>query len=205
MKVFMGCEESGVGRRAFQAQGHYVLSCDLQPARDGSLAHHQGDVVELLKSFPDQYFDIGVFHPDCTKMCVAGNRYHAGTKGRVDQVAWTVMLWRLAKLKCRRVAFENPASVMFGALRPLGADVQYVQPWQHGHMEQKKTGFALYQLPRIAETNNVYEEMMRLPKSQRERIFYMSPGENRSRDRSESYSGIMNALAEQWTRFVEQS
>lgn len=196
--VLMGCEESGVGRRAFEARGHKVTSCDLLPARDGAANHIQTDIVKYLERCDDKVFDLGVFHPDCTTMCVAGNRHYAGTSARADQVRWTVELWELAKRKCKRVAFENPASVMFAPLRQRGAVVQYVQPWQFGHREQKKTGFALHGLPGLVPTNDVSAEMMRLPKSQRERIFFMSPGPNRSRDRSESYAGIMAACADQW-------
>lgn len=199
MKIIIGCEESGVGRRIFREYGHWVVSCDLKPARDGEeFFHKEGDIVEFLNSVPDGNFDLGLFHPDCTAMCVAGNRTYANSEDRDRAVFWTMDLWDLAKRKCNRVMFENPASVIFPYLRRAGADVQYVQPWQHGHLEQKKTGLALHNLPRLTETKNVYAEMMALPRKERERIFFMSPGANRSRDRSESYSGILAAMANQW-------
>lgn len=199
MQVLLGCEESGVGRRAFQERGQTARSCDLKPSRDSSPMHHTGDIVEYLERTPDLFFDLGIFHPDCTAMCVAGNRYYANTQARSNQIDWTLALWHLAKRKCKRVAFENPASVIFPVLRKHGALVQYVQPWMFDHMEQKKTGLALHNLQPLKETNNVWVPMQALPKSQRERIFYMSPGENRSRDRSESYPGILAAMADQWS------
>ncbi|MGJ3630069.1 hypothetical protein AB5I41_31645 [Sphingomonas sp. MMS24-JH45] len=64
----------------------------------------------------------------------------------------------------KHVALENPASVIFPYLRDVydcGVDVQYVQPWQHGHPEQKKTGLALFDLPRLTDTDNVYDHMIR--------------------------------------------
>ena len=198
MKVLIGCEESGVGRRAFEKRGHEVISVDLKPPRDGARNHHCGDIVEFLGLCPNEYYDLGIFHPECTKVAVCGNRTWAGTVARTAQIEWICNLWELAKLKCRRVCFENPASVIWRPLRGLGAAVQYVQPWQFGHMEQKKTGLGLHNLPPLRETENVYEQMMQLPKSQRERVFYMSPGQNRSRDRSQSYAGILEAMADQW-------
>lgn len=36
MRVLIGCETSGVMRRAFAARGHDVWSVDLLPAEDGS-------------------------------------------------------------------------------------------------------------------------------------------------------------------------
>lgn len=43
-RVLIGCETSGVMRRAFAALGHDVWSCDLLPAEDGSNRHIRGDV-----------------------------------------------------------------------------------------------------------------------------------------------------------------
>lgn len=208
LNIIIGCEESGVGRRAFQERGHTATSCDINPARDGSFYHHQGDIVAWLASVADGYYDIGIFHPECTTVCVAGNRTYAPggvpTKARLDQIDWIANLWLLAKRKCKAVAFENPASVIFPVLRGMGADVQYVQPWQHGHMEQKKTGLALWNLPHLEETNNVYEAMMALPRKERERIHFMSPGKDRSQKRSESYTGILSAMADQWGARLEE-
>lgn len=203
MKVIIGCEESGVGRRAFRERGHHCRSVDLLPARDGkAIQHAQMDIVAFLEACSDGWYDLGIFHPECTSVCVAGNKTYAPggvpTQARLDQIEWIIALWHLAKRKCKRVCFENPASVIWPHLRKLGADVQYVQPYEFGHLEQKRTGLGLYNLPRLAPTNNVFAEMMRLPKHERERIHYMSPSKTRSRDHSESFAGIMDAMANQW-------
>lgn len=47
MRILIACEESGVVRSAFAAQGHDVWSCDLLPTRVPGL-HYQGDVRHLL-------------------------------------------------------------------------------------------------------------------------------------------------------------
>lgn len=154
--------------------------------------------MAILGIEPDGEYDLGIMHPDCTAVCVAGNRTYSGTQEREDQIEWIMQLAYIAKWKCARLCIENPVSVIFPHLRSAGFTIQYVQPWQHGHMEQKKTGLALFNLPPLVETNNVYDAMMDLPKCKRERVFYMSPGENRKRDRSESYSGILAAMADQW-------
>jgi hypothetical protein len=113
-------------------------------------------------------------------------------------------LWHLAKLCSDHVALENPSSVIFPRLRHYGADVQYVQPWMFGHPETKNTGFALHGLPRLTATNNVYEEMISRPNKEKHRIWYMSPGENRKRDRSETYAGIGAAIVSQWAPVMMQ-
>lgn len=53
MRVLVGCETSGVVRRAFAARGHDAWSCDLLPAEDGSNRHFVGDVRDYLD--PTEY------------------------------------------------------------------------------------------------------------------------------------------------------
>jgi len=97
------------------------------------------------------------------------------------------------------VVMENPASVLFPYLRTMyAADVQYIQPWQFGHPEQKKTGLALHKATRLQPTEDVKEFMMTLPVKKRERIWYMSPGPDRQKERARFFPGIAAAMAEQW-------
>jgi len=55
-------------------------------------------------------------------------------------------------------------------------------------------------LQKLIETNNVKEEMMALPKRERERLHYLPPSEDRWKLRSTTYQGIANAMADQWGR-----
>lgn len=199
MDVLIGCEESGEVRDAFLRRGHRAWSNDLVPARNGG-PHLQMDVMQALD---ERDWDLAILHPDCTAMAVSGNRHYGkGTPGEWErdvQVDWTLSLWEKARKRARKgVVLENPASVIFPALRARGVVVQYVHPWMFGHMEQKKTGLALDRLPLLKETNNVYEAMMALPSAERERIWRMPPGENRKRDRSKTFTGIAEALADQY-------
>ena len=200
MKVLIGQEESGIVTAAFRRLGHEAYSCDLLPTRGNPGWHYQMDVKECIKKYGP--WDLGIFHPDCTNMAVCNNKLCARGKprhqDRLNDIKWTLDQWELSLKYCDRVAMENPASTIFPFLRKLGAVVQYIQPYQFGHLEQKKTGLALHNLPELEETNNVYIEMMKLPKRERERVFHMSPGEHRKRDRSETYQGIAEAMAEQW-------
>jgi hypothetical protein len=201
MRVFVGCEFSGVVRDAFIRRGHDAMSCDLLPTEvDGP--HHQGDIVAYLQGVPDKYFDLIILHPDCTAMALCGNGTYAPkgviSKERRAAVKWTLALWSLAKKKGMRVCLENPGSVIFPPLRERGALVQYVQPWQFGHAETKNTGLALEGLMPLTETENVYERMTALPKKERHRVWYMGKSDTRGHERSRSYPGISEAMAEQW-------
>ena len=199
MKVLVACEYSAVVREEFEKLGHDAMSCDLLDSEKPG-KHHKGDVIAYLHTVPDGYFDLIIAHPECTKLCVSGNStYGVGMRKhqeRIDSAAWTEMFWNLCKRKARRVGFENPVGVL--ARFTSIPKAQYIQPYQFGHLEQKKTGLHLHNLPPLKETNNVYEEMMNLPKNVRERMHYMPPGPNRWKERSRTYQGIANAFASQW-------
>lgn len=204
MKVLIGCEESQIVTRAFRKRGHEAYSCDLVETRGNPDWHFQADVMDII---PIRYWDLIILHPDCTAMAVSGNGTYGLNKDgtpkkdhhkRVAAIDWTVKLWMLAKKYSKSVGLENPKSVIFPVLRKLGANIQYIQPYQFGHPETKATGFALHNLDTLKETDNVYDEMMKLPPKERHKVWYASPSINRKRDRSETYQGIANAMADQW-------
>lgn len=189
MRILVGCEESGVVRDAFLAKGHEAYSNDLLPARRGG-PHLKMDVFEALRHHGP--WDIVILHPDCTRMALSGNRWYGKGSGRErereDQIVWTESLWLEAQALCRAgCALENPASVLWSRIgRP-----QYIQPWQFGHGETKRTGILAHRLPALKPTSIVT--------GREQRIWKMPPGENRKRDRSETYPGIAAAMAEQYT------
>jgi len=195
MKVLIGCEYSGVVRDTFTEKGHYAISCDLLPTDSPGL-HHQGDIFDMLAD----KWDLIIMHPPCTSLTVAGNStYGEGQpkyQERLDSVEWTKKLWNACIKSSDKVCFENPV----GVLQRLGGfhKPQYIQPYQFGHLEQKKTGLFLHGLPDLKETNNVYDEMMKLPKRERERLHYLPPSKDRWKIRSITYSGIAKQMAEQW-------
>lgn len=199
MKVLVACEYSGRVRDAFLARGHDALSLDLLPT-DVPGPHVVADVVEYVSSVPDSSLGLIVAHPPCTCLTVAGNRTYGRGKPkhgkRVAEAKWTQDLWHLCKRKAARVAFENPVGVL-SSMTNIPKPV-FVQPWQFGHPEQKKTGLHLHNLPPLTPTNDVYVEMMKLPKNQRERLHYLPPSPDRWKIRSTTFLGIAEAMADQW-------
>jgi len=188
MNILIGCEESQVICGALRAAAHNAFSCDLEPTRGNPKWHLQMDVNEAVKS---RFWDLIILHPDCTKMAVSGNRWYGRgaplNHERIEQIEWTVDLWNLAKQHSTKTALENPISVIF---KYLDAPVCYVQPWQHGHGETKKTGFALHNLEPLQPTNIV--------EGREQRVWKMAPSPTRKRDRSETYAGIAKAIVDQW-------
>jgi hypothetical protein len=195
MKVLVGCEYSGTVRDAFIKKGHDAISCDLLPT-DKPGPHYQGDVMELLK----QKWDLIIMHPPCTALAVSGNAHYGEGmpkySERIRAAQWTKFLWDQCKKASDRVVFENPV----GVLKRLGGlpQANYIQPYQFGHLEQKKTGLHLHGVEPLKETNNVYDEMMLLPKRERERMHYLPPSPDRWKIRSTTYPGIADAFAHQW-------
>jgi len=188
LPVLIGCEESQTICTAFRTAGFEAYSCDLQPTRGDPAWHFQCDIMDVI---PIRQWGLIILHPDCTAMAVSGNRWYGRNMSmhgkRKVAIDWTMQLWKLAKQHSDRVALENPVSVIF---QHLNAPVCYVQPWQHGHGETKKTGFALHNLPPLVPSNIV--------EGREQRIWKMPPSATRKRDRSETYQGIADAIVNQW-------
>lgn len=191
MRVLIACEYSGVTRRAFAARGHYVMSCDLLESEDSSPYHYQGDIRDMFV----QSWDLMIAHPPCTDIAVSGAAWFKEkiADGRQERALDFVRF--LMAQDIPRIAIENPVSVISSKIRKPD---QIVQPWMFGHKEQKATCLWLKGLPKLTETNNVKAEMMLLPKKERERLHYLSPGPDRWKERSRTFTGIADAFAEQW-------
>ena len=181
MRVLVACEFSGTVRRAFAARGHDAWSCDLLPAEDGSTHHYQLDVLEILSDG----WDLMIAHPPCTHLAVSGSRWFDAKQD--EQKAALEFVRRLLDAPIPRIALENPVSVISSRIRPPD---QIIQPWQFGHGECKTTCLWLKGLPPLKPTNIV--------EGREERIHRMPPGPNRWRERSRTYPGIAEAMADQW-------
>lgn len=188
MRVLVGCEESGKVRDAFIASGHDAWSNDIQPARNGG-PHLQMDVFIAMRKYGP--WDIIILYPDCSAMSLSGNRWYGRgmplEAKRRQAIIWTKRLWRQAKAIARvGCAIENPTSVLWKAI----GKPQYIQPYDFGHGETKKTGVLTDRLPSLKATNKVA--------GREQRVWKMGPSPTRKRDRSETKQGIADAMAEQW-------
>jgi hypothetical protein len=214
MRILIGCETSGVVRRAFAARGHDVWSCDLLPAEDGSNRHIVCDIRDILG---DGWDLLAVMHPPCTRLCRAGRRWISGAgrwtqpkslpKGRTlqdlraeyrDAVDLFVACWRAP---APRIAVENP--VMHDLARAdMPADLpapHVVQPWWFGEPAFKATGLYLKGLPRLEATRRLPVPHRGSEERKRwEGVFRCPPGPDRWRIRSRTFQGVAEAMAEQW-------
>ena len=191
MKVLIACKYSGTVRDAFIEAGHEAISCDLLPT-DVPGPHYQGDVRDVL-NYP---WDLMIAHPPCTDLAVSGAAWFEEKRfdGRQQAAASFFMMLAKADIPC--IAIENPVCVMSSLWRKPD---QIIQPWMFGHPEQKATCLWLKGLPNLKPTNDVYKQMMELPKNERERIHYLPPSEDRWKIRSQTFKGIAEAMASQWS------
>jgi hypothetical protein len=188
LRVLVGCEYSGRVRDAFIALGHYAMSCDFLDTESPG-PHYKGDVFNII----NDGFDLFICHPPCTDLAVSGNasmgeKIRDGrTRKALDFVA------RLMAVDVPRFALENPISVISSNIRKPD---QIIHPWQHGHGEVKRTCLWLRGLPCLYPSAVVAG---RAPV-----VHHMSPGPDRWKNRSRTYSGIAAAMALQWGGIVNQ-
>ena len=182
MKVLIACEYSGRVRDAFIARGHNAMSCDLLPTEVPG-PHYQGDVLDII----NDGWDLMICHPPCTHLAVSGARHFAAKKasGVQDEALDFVRL--LLNAPIDKIALENPVSIISSRIRKPD---QVVQPWHFGHGETKATCLWLKGLPKLMPTNIVAGREARIHK--------MAPSPDRWKERSRTYEGIAQAMAEQW-------
>lgn len=94
---------------------------------------------------------------------------------------------RLFAAPIKRRALENPVSIISSRIRKPD---QIIQPWQFGHGETKATCLWLHELPKLIPTNIV--------EGREARVHRMPPGPDRWKERSRTFVGIADAMAEQW-------
>ena len=194
LKVLVACEYSGRVRDAFIARGHKAMSCDLLPT-DAAGPHYQGNVTDVLYDG----WDLLIAHPPCTYLTNSGVVWL-----HKDPARWALLDEGAAFFKLlldapiARKCIENPIQHKYAKERIGRKQSQVIQPWMFGHTEQKATCLWLEGLPLLQPTNNVKNEMMQLPKRERERLHYLPPSADRWKLRSTTYQGIADAMAEQW-------
>ena len=176
----IACEYSGKVRDAFLAMGHDAISCDLLDT-DSPGPHYKGDVFDII----DSGFDLMIAHPPCTHLAVSGARWFKNK--RKEQAQSLSFVRRLMSARIKKICIENPISVISSRVRKPD---QIIQPWMFGHGETKATCLWLKNLPLLKPTEIV--------DGRKSRIHSLPPSHNRWKTRSETYSGIAVAMAEQW-------
>jgi len=185
MKVLVACEYSGTVRDAFLALGHDAMSCDLLPSDVGG-PHYQGDVRDILGG----EWDLMVGHPPCTRLCNSGVCWLEKRNLWGDMEEGAAFFKLLMDADIPRIAIENPIPHGY-ALKIIGRRYdQIIHPWQFGHGESKATCLWLKNLPPLLPTCYVT--------TREQRLHRLPPGPDRWKERSKTYQGFADAMAQQW-------
>lgn len=216
MRVLVACEYSGRVRDAFLARGHDAISCDLLPTEVPG-PHYQGSVFDLDLT----QFDLMVCHPPCTYLSVSG--MHWTTRGLRDEKLTEDALEfvrHLMNAPIPRIALENPVSVISSRIRKPD---QTIQPWQFGHNASKSTCLWLKGLSLLRPTKIIHPRLVCCGvQIKNDDVFgcaiccgenkakarwgnqtdsgqnKLPPSDDRWKERSRTFEGIAQAMADQW-------
>jgi len=203
MKVLIACEYSGTVREEFKKLGHDAWSCDILDTEiPGN--HFKGDVLEHL----NKDWDLIIAHPPCTYLSNAGACRLYPEKGKLDMERYEKGLiakdffMKFYNHSCTKIAIENPVQ---SKIFELPKHDQEIQPYEFGHPYTKKTRLWLKGLPKLKPTNIIDKsEVKTFIESGTSRYKNTNKNKNRyvargSKDRSKFWSGIAQAMAQQWS------
>lgn len=227
MKVLIACEESQRVCKAFRNKGHEAYSCDIVPCSGGFPEWHiKGDVLPILNgscNFMTQdgmehaisgRWDLIIAHPPCTYLTNGGAVRMFRNVVKEYPPYGTFQMVNVERLKkgmqardffmkcleadCERVAVENPVPM---SIYMLPKASQQIQPCDFGDPYTKKTYLWTRGLPPLMPTDVLANKQP-----------YINGGGGRmdrpnykgkefasgSKQRSETFKGIAEAMAEQW-------
>lgn len=197
MRVLVACEYSGVVRDAFIRAGHYAASCDLLPSESPLGDHYQCDVMDII----DHGWDLMIAHPPCTYLCSSGLHWNKRRPDRARKTEEALDFVRqLLDAPIERIALENPIGCISTRIKKPD---QTIQPWQFGHDASKATCLWLKGLPPLVPTDQVPPRLVNGRKRWGNQTDSgqnkLPPSADRWKIRSETYQGIADAMAKQWS------
>lgn len=185
MKVLIGFEESQAVCIEFRKRGHEAFSCDVQQCSGGHPEWHlQMDIFDAIRL---KKWDFIGLHCPCTYTAICGNRWYYNSPLRDKSAMFTNDCFELAKMVCKKVYLEQPKTIM---QRYIGKKSQVIHPYEYGHGETKETWLWLKGLPLLIPTNIVI--------GRENKVWKMAPSPDRAKLRSKTYTGIAEAMAQQW-------
>lgn len=186
MRVIIGCEYSQIVTKAFRDKGHEAYSCDLLPTEGNKDWHIQDNIIKHV----NREWDLAIFHPPCTRLANSGVRWLNERNLWKEMKEGAEFFKLLLNSPIPKIAVENPIPHKY-ALEIIGRKYdQIIQPWQFGHGETKATCLWLKGLPKLLPTNIV--------SGREQRIHNLGPSKDRWKERSRTFQGIAEAMAQQW-------
>lgn len=206
MNILLACEESQAVTTAMRKKGHKAFSCDILPTSGKNPEWHlRCDINHVLDECWN--WDMIIAFPPCTYLTVSNNgpmargcsKYTIEEGKRLRQEAIDFFML-FANHPCKKKAIENPIGIMSSIYRTPD---QYIQPNEFGHDASKKTCLWLFGLPKLKATKyipgRIIKGKMRWANQTDSGQNKLTPSDTRATERSKTYQGIADAMADQWT------
>lgn len=228
LKVLVACEESQAVCKAFRVRGHEAYSCDILKCSGGRPEWHIcGDVLPLLNGYCsfitsdgkehkiNGQWDLIIAFPPCTHLAVSGAKHFEKKRKDGRQRGGLEFFCKFFNVQCEHVAIENPVNIVGGNYSidwfpdiankyelPRKAN-QKIQPWMFGDPFEKTTCLWLKGLPELTPTNIVTPPPRQVVKSGKTLPkWYSNCGGDRRKNRSKTFPGVAEAMAEQWSKYL---
>lgn len=211
MEALVNCEYSGVMRDKLEDRGIDAWSCDLedteshQTKRSGK--HIIGDAVYVAYEFSWVFM---MAHPPCTYLTISQawtykypDRFPGRERYRDEAIRFFKLLW---EAPIPLIGIENPVP-MSQLTKEVGKYSQIVQPYQFGDDASKRTCLWLKGLPYLEHTDyvepRIFNGKSRWGNQTDGGWNKLGPSKTRSKDRSRTYEGIAEAIADQWSPVIK--
>lgn len=227
MKILVACEESQRVCIAFRNKGHEAYSCDILDCSGGHPEWHIcDDVTPLLNGnvtfktqdgkehVIDGHWDMILAFPPCTHLAVSGAPSFAKKREDGRQREGLEFFCQFFNVECDKIVIENPVNIIGGKYclkwfpdivqkyRLPRKATQFIQPYEFGEPTRKKTGLWIKGLPKLQPTNIVDPKLItyidKNGKAKTDTEWHWSTGGGSGKQRSKTFIGIAEAMAEQW-------
>ena len=199
LRILVACEESQVVTIAFRKRGHEAYSCDILDCSGG---HPEWHIKADIRTLLNEYFDLVIFHPECTFLSNSGVQWLGKEKGRWQKMLDACEFFNLRhQFNSPCIATENPIPHKHARDR-IGRYDQIIQPYQFGDPYTKRTCLWLKNLPLLFPTQivNIGKRYIgKDGKSNGSEWYQLMPVKDRSKLRSKTFPGIAKQMAAQWS------
>jgi len=188
MRILLACFRSSLLHQALTAQGHFVVSCDVQLSIKKQ-RHLQTDVLNIVNND----WDMIIACPPCTYLSRAQIHYCIKSPERYKRSLEAVLFFRkIMESNCALIACENPPGYLSTLYRPWDA---LTQPYYFGDPYFKELCFWLKGLPPLLSTciNPKRKSTVNLGGGSMSKI-----DSSNARSNWDNYPNFINAIVAQW-------
>ena len=209
-KAIVMCEYSGRVRNVLSKRGWDAWSCDLIPTETPGNHIISDSDMHSKDILYDGRWDLIIGHPPCTRLTNAVYWYILENNLEHETIAAAHFFNMILNAPARYgVAVENPIMNQLAKWLIRKQD-QCIQPYMFGEDASKNTCLWLENLPKLKPTQYVPGKLIYHNDTFKERWAnqtisgnnVLGPSPTRAKDRSLTFNGIAEAMAEQWTNHI---